>query len=93
MLLRDSWIVALLVALPTGSAGEPAPAASGVASPPSRVVVAVYGAAGEVAGSMSVLDTGNARWMIDCGALAPERESEKDNLAGAAEPQAAAMHG
>jgi len=41
-------------------------------------VATVYGAAGEVAGSMSVLDTGNARWMIDCGSLTPEREGQQE---------------
>lgn len=91
MLVRGFWIAALLFALPAGRADEPALAVGGIKSPPSRVVATVYGAAGEVAGSMSVLDTGNARWMIDCGALAPEREGEKEKRPESAEPQTAAM--
>jgi metallo-beta-lactamase family protein len=78
IIVRGFWVVAYLLALPKGYADEPAPAVGQITSPPSRIVATVYGAAGEVAGSLSVLDTGSARWMIDCGALAPEREGEKE---------------
>jgi metallo-beta-lactamase family protein len=36
---------------------------------PSKLTATCYGAAGEVSGSLHVLDTGNGRWMIDCGAV------------------------
>ena len=39
------------------------------AAEPSKLVAVSYGAAGQVAGSLHVLDTGNARWMVDCGAV------------------------
>jgi metallo-beta-lactamase family protein len=42
------------------------------AAAPSRLTATSYGAAGEVAGSLHVLDTGNGRWMIDCGAECEE---------------------
>jgi len=78
IVVRGLGIAAVLLGLTKGYAGEPAPAVGRIASPPSRLVATVYGAAGEVAGSMSVLDTGNARWMIDCGSPAPEREEDKE---------------
>ena len=37
------------------------------AAEPSKLVGVSHGAAGQVAGSLHILDTGNARWMIDCG--------------------------
>jgi len=37
------------------------------AASPSKLAATSYGAAGEVSGSLHVLDTGNGRWMIDCG--------------------------
>ena len=37
------------------------------AAEPSKLVGVSHGAAGEVAGSLHILDTGNARWMVDCG--------------------------
>jgi metallo-beta-lactamase family protein len=40
-----------------------------IAAPPSRLSETSYGAAGVVTGSLHVLDTGNGRWMIDCGSL------------------------
>jgi len=46
------------------------PAAVGAG--PSRATATVYGGAGRVSGSMTVLDTGNGRWMIDCGVFYPE---------------------
>mgnify|MGYP000867220427 CR=1 FL=1 len=36
---------------------------------PSRLTVTSYGAAGQVSGSLHILDTGDGRWMIDCGAV------------------------
>jgi metallo-beta-lactamase family protein len=44
------------------------------AAEPAKLVATSYGAAGEVSGSLHVLDTGNGRWMVDCGA-----EIEKDS--------------
>ena len=35
-----------------------------------KLAATSFGAAGEVSGSLHVLDTGNGRWMIDCGAVA-----------------------
>jgi metallo-beta-lactamase family protein len=78
MIVRGLGVVAVLLTLAMGCAHESAPAVGQIASSPSRIVATVYGAAGEVGGSMSVLDTGNAGWMIDCGSLAPEREGEKE---------------
>ena len=37
------------------------------AAAPSKLTATSYGAACEVSGSLHVLDTGNGRWMIDCG--------------------------
>jgi len=91
MIVRAFWVVALLLALPKGYADEPAPVVPQITSPPTRIVATVYGAAGEVAGSMSVLDTGSARWMIDCGALAPEREGEKEKRSEVARQRSAAL--
>lgn len=71
------WALALAFGLAAGCTVESGTAADPVSSPPSRAVATVYGAAGEVAGSMSVLDTGNARWMIDCGSPAPERDEDR----------------
>lgn len=70
-------VVVILLAV-AGDVSGAVPAESRISSPPSRVVAVVHGAAGEVAGAMSVLDTGNGRWMIDCGSLAPEREGEQE---------------
>ena len=39
------------------------------AAGPSKLTATSYGAAGQVSGSLHVLDTGNGRWMIDCGAV------------------------
>lgn len=39
------------------------------AAEPSKLVAVSHGAAGEVAGSLHVLDTGNRRWMVDCGSV------------------------
>ena len=45
------------------------------AAPPSRLTETSYGAAGQVTGSLHVLDTGNGRWMIDCGSLLDSNRS------------------
>ncbi len=39
---------------------------------PSKLVVTCWGAAGWVSGSLHLLDTGNGRWMIDCGTVFAE---------------------
>ncbi|MDZ7619360.1 MAG: MBL fold metallo-hydrolase, partial [Patescibacteria group bacterium] len=39
---------------------------------PSKLVVTCWGAAGSISGSLHVLDTGNGRWMIDCGTVFAE---------------------
>lgn len=66
-----TWLLAsTLVACAQQPAAEPPKASSA----PSRLVATVYGGAGQVSGSLSVLDTGNGRWMIDCGAFSPDRE-------------------
>ncbi len=61
------WTAAIVVGLIGCAAAQPP-------LQPSKVVVVVHGAAGRVDGSLSVLDTGNGRWMIDCGADAGDRE-------------------
>jgi metallo-beta-lactamase family protein len=91
LIARGSWVVVILLALGHDGADVQVVAHGPISSPPSRVVAAVYGAAGEVAGSMSVLDTGNARWMIDCGSSAPEREGEKEDRPGPDAKQPAAL--
>jgi metallo-beta-lactamase family protein len=50
------------------------------------LTVASHGAARQVSGSLHVLDTGNARWMIDCGAFYAEEGGEE----AAREPASAA---
>lgn len=48
-------------------------------------ILTVYGAAGRVSGSLSVLDTGQKRWMIDCGAFYPDendRQPGREERAG-----------
>ncbi|MDY0170093.1 MAG: MBL fold metallo-hydrolase, partial [Thermoguttaceae bacterium] len=44
--------------------------------PPTKLVATCWGAAGRVSGSLHVLDTGNGRWMIDCGAVFPDGEGD-----------------
>lgn len=66
--LRPMRSCAVAVLLLAGCAGPAAPDAARVADQPSRAMATVYGAAGRVSGSLAVLDTGNGRWMIDCGA-------------------------
>ena len=58
----------LLLAAATGS-GRASPPGRPLASSPTQAKVTVYGAAGQVSGSLSLLDTGAARCLIDCGAF------------------------
>jgi len=58
-----AWLILVTIAI------AEAPAAM-----PSRAVLTVHGAAGRVSGSLAVLDTGNGRWMIDCGSFYPEED-------------------
>lgn len=39
--------------------------------------ITVYGAAGRVSGSLAVLETGQHRWMIDCGIFYPEGDDRR----------------
>ncbi len=50
--------------------------ASAAAQAPTRLVATCWGAAGRVSGSLHVLDTGNGRWMIDCGTFFPDGEED-----------------
>ncbi|MEN6449003.1 MAG: MBL fold metallo-hydrolase, partial [Thermoguttaceae bacterium] len=50
------------------------------AAEPTALNAASYGAAGEVSGSLHLLDTGNGRWLIDCGAEL-ETKNAGSNLA------------
>lgn len=61
----------LLVKLCLGMA---AISGAGEGSTESAVSATVYGAAGRVSGSLTVLDTRTTRWMIDCGAVYPEAD-------------------
>lgn len=54
---------------PYASASLPRPAFGN--APPDRCDVIVHGAAGEVGGSLSIVDMGTSRWMVDCGAYYP----------------------
>ncbi len=47
------------------------------AAEPSRLIGVSHGAAGQVSGSLHVLDTGNGRWMVDCGATI-EKDKKSD---------------
>lgn len=69
-----TWLLASAL---IAHAQPPAPSAPAIPAAPSRLVATVYGGAGQVSGSLSVLDTGNARWMIDCGSYSPEGEGVK----------------
>lgn len=80
------WIVAAGASL-IGVAPAQAP------PEPTKIVAAVHGAAGEVGGSLSVLDTGNGRWMIDCGADASDREGTDDPVDAARRPATLPVEG
>ena len=90
-------LLALCAALSGGysAAASDAPeGASEIPRLPTRLVVTCWGAAGRVSGSLHVLDTGNGRWMIDCGAFFPDGEGadaqhEADQLSAALPDDAA----
>ncbi len=101
---RSSWLalglpalLALCSALYAGNglAAGASPEAEPQAAPlPTQLVVTCWGAAGRVSGSLHVLDTGNGRWMIDCGAFFPDGEGpgaqrEADRLSAALPADAA----
>jgi len=68
---RHSWIALgalLFLATAIGCGGE-SQSGSPSASSPIQAKVTVYGAAGQVSGSLSLLDTGTVRCLIDCGAF------------------------
>ena len=44
---------------------------------PTRVTVTVCGATDQVSGSLTVLDTGSAKWLVDCGAYFPEGDDDE----------------
>lgn len=46
------------------------------AAEPSRLTVTSHGAAGHVSGSLHLLDTGNGRWMVDCGRVIEKSQPE-----------------
>jgi metallo-beta-lactamase family protein len=57
--------------------GAVANAHAGEIGRPTRATVSVFGAARQVSGSLTVLDTGSARWLIDCGAQYPEGDDDQ----------------
>jgi metallo-beta-lactamase family protein len=58
------------------------------AAGPTKLAATSFGAAGEVSGSLHVLDTGNGRWMIDCGAMAEKSPAGQPSAGATAdEPQ------
>ena len=63
-------------------AGNRSPAP--VASSPTQAKVTVYGAAGQVSGSLSLLDTGTVRCLIDCGAFYANAEEAVPSAGDAA---------
>ena len=68
---RCRWtaVGALLLLLAATACGQKMRPGHSVAAPPTQAKVTVYGAAGQVSGSLSLLDTGTARCLIDCGAF------------------------
>ena len=46
------------------------------AAEPSRLTVTSHGAAGQVSGSLHLFDTGNGRWMVDCGKVFEKNQDE-----------------
>lgn len=65
-----------LVVLAFGGCGETPK------SPPSRLTVTVYGGAQAVAGSLTVLDLGSTKWMVDCGSTYGEVDAEASAAGG-----------
>ncbi len=70
-----TWL--LVLASPTHGCGQPAAVSPSAVAAPSRLVATVYGAAGQVSGSLAVLDTAMAAGWVDCGSYAPEGEGVK----------------
>jgi metallo-beta-lactamase family protein len=68
-----AWLAAVLWAM------APLP---GDAAAPSKLTATSYGAAGEISGSLHVLNTGNGRWMIDCGAVLEKTPAADDTPEG-----------
>ena len=66
------FVFAFLAVLPWA---QPGPAAETSAAP-SKLVAISHGAARRVSGSFHILDTGNARWLIDCGVLFDEETAK-----------------
>lgn len=58
------------------------------AAEPSKLTATSYGAAGEVSGSLHVLDSGNGRWMIDCGSVIGENDPSETADATGSQTQA-----
>jgi metallo-beta-lactamase family protein len=77
---RFFWPILLALALLAGRDSQgrggdlklDGPVSASACPTTSPITVTVYGAAGRVSGSMSVLRAGPSRWMIDCGAFYPE---------------------
>ncbi len=75
---------------------SPNAAAERGAGMPTQLVATCWGGAERVSGSLHVLDTGNGRWMIDCGAFFPdgegaEAEHEAERLSASMPVDAAAI--
>jgi len=74
--------ILLVVAAPVLGAETPPPSSPAPSvqesreTRPSRLTARSYGAAGQVSGSLHVLDTGNGRWMIDCGAIYDDADAD-----------------
>ncbi len=93
---RWRWLIVavaaclLLTLVPTVWATTPAGETHG-AGMPTKLVATCWGAAGRVSGSLHVLDTGNATWMIDCGTLFPDDEAVEPDPDAHADPMADAL--
>jgi metallo-beta-lactamase family protein len=73
----------LFLATAIGCGGE-SQSGSRLASSPTQAKVTVYGAAGQVSGSLSLLDTGTVRCLIDCGAFYANAEEAVPSAGDAA---------
>ena len=71
-LCRRRWSGALGAFLLLGGTigcGQEPKSGRPVAAPPTQAKATVYGAAGQVSGSLTLLDTGTHRCLVDCGAF------------------------
>ncbi len=92
-------VLTFLAPIGYGQDAQQVPSPGGMRSvtePPTRLVVTCWGAAGRVSGSLFVVDTGNALWMVDCGAFFPdgeggEAEYEAEQLSATLPVDAAAV--